>query len=195
MEAQVLVADVALRVEKVRSKRLGLRVIADHLDPTDTGVSDAAVCGVDHEESASHPFVDIARVDLDGLFAVGRKGLTDGDPLADQGVQEVVLRHTLVLGHLSESWCIFSGHLLFLLAASVVIHRTALGSSVAASNVSPGGSSCLEQNDCSHRTTAYTDRPLASGCADRCPGSDAPNTRSERRRRSPQRARRSAHRD
>src|SRR5918995_2265757 len=47
-------------------RNLLVGVVADHLDPPDIGVADAAVGRVDHEESTRHPLIDVARLNLDG---------------------------------------------------------------------------------------------------------------------------------
>src|SRR6266545_5885672 len=82
--SKILRADVALGVEEIRPELLGFGVVAYHLDPTDIGVSDTTVCGVDDKESAGNPFVDVARLYLEGWCVICRDRLTFSHPLADQ---------------------------------------------------------------------------------------------------------------
>src|SRR4029453_9817653 len=89
--------------EEVRAESLGHRVITDHLDPADAGVTDTAISGVDHEEAAGDPLVDVTRVDLDGGSAVCGGRLAPGDPPAAQGGEEIVFGQALVFGHVREA--------------------------------------------------------------------------------------------
>jgi hypothetical protein len=53
----------------VRAESRGFRVVADELDPADAALADAAVGGVDHEETPGHPLVDVTGMDVERRFA------------------------------------------------------------------------------------------------------------------------------
>ena len=87
----------------------GLGIVADHFDPTDVDVTDSAVRGVDDEVATRHPFVDVAGIESERRRAVRRDGRADGDPRADQGVQQLELWGRCVRRGVSEAGLSFWG--------------------------------------------------------------------------------------
>ena len=58
-------------------------VVAKDLDTADVDAGEASVRGVDDEESARYPFVDIACQDLGSGYAIDDR-VALGDPVADE---------------------------------------------------------------------------------------------------------------
>ena len=82
-DGEVVPADIALAVKEVDLVLLARGVVADHLDAADADVANANVGGMNNEEAAGCPLVDIAGEDLDVRSAVGVEGVAFGDPAAD----------------------------------------------------------------------------------------------------------------
>src|SRR5205823_14234012 len=110
LHRQLMRTEVALAVKEVRPVRLARRIVADDLRSPHIAVPDAAIGGMENEEPARHPFVDITGQDLDGRRVRAGDGVALVDPLADKDVQALVrgARHGDALCHAPGSFIVIA---------------------------------------------------------------------------------------
>src|SRR5262249_8107005 len=92
LDRQLLARDVALAVVERGAESARFDVEADHLDAAHAVFSDRAVGGVEDEESAGSPFIDVARGDRSGRRAVAPEGVPRRHPSSDECIERSIFR-------------------------------------------------------------------------------------------------------
>jgi hypothetical protein len=115
-DRQLFGGDIALAVKECGSELLRFGVVADHFDPTHSLFANRAVGGMQDEEAAGHPFIDVAGAYGSRRRTIGSERMSYGHPSSKNCIERPIFRSRG--GRLSHLTCSniasFSIHLLLL---------------------------------------------------------------------------------